>query len=881
MSYNAGSSRHDMAAPGFGQSHDPFADLSRNADHIDEALDFEDTYDGLGDQLDETDDAFNDDTFGDGSGVVSHAPVGKDFDFFGQTAKVSNAIEEEHLRFTRQQPAPKSTQVSSAQHYGAGYSYQPAPVPKPARSGYEKYKEPVPVSDLQVDASIWGVQPKRPAVPAMAQPQLQLQLQPQLQPQPQLQSQPTAAPASRKMMSLEEVEAAMRAQAKPPAQPPAQPQQPYPQQHPQAQPTHMPVPEPQLQFQHAQPAQPAHYPRQDSGDYRQQQPDNRQPPGFYPPDNHQGAQGASHGHPISILQRPSSKNAPPGGPGVPSPLPQQSQPSPMGFPTQILQNPNRLPGEASRMNVPTHPTHRSQSSFGRQSQSQPQPQPQPQPSANQPHLAHLSEQEKAAFLEAEARRAKRNHKIHVLSKDNGLMTPQDKSFITRIQLQQLVSATGDPNEHGTDAALAEDFYYQVLSSLRAGQRPNPNQPLNNFAQTYLFQTGTRHGGMRRQGRGPENHMQRMEQQVQRAVEAAKNKPKNKQLVIEGSLGKISFSNAKTPKPLLNIKRTDSGADANRPTSSHRPHPAANGTDKKETLRNIENVYLTIMKMEDVDRNIPLPPNGTPNPEFERRAEFQQRLQQLNEQLWSELKVHEPIGATSVHPFIAFLSYPKGKKIIGRVFHFLTLEQQTTILTLVVIHLDQLDVVRGAQVQTGEPINLNAATRESIELFTSSVMPSLLHLLSKSELHIVTGVLGLITQNLNVDLVSRTRIGVSMLTMILSRAELTKQAGQATEQAWQQWVGTFNQFFDALEPTLPHIFPGPVASGEDIYVWQFLAAIGIGASLEEQQRLVLAVKDRVMDTYSLSKTLPPDMAKTRLDNVNLFMRSIGLDVELLE
>lgn len=64
------------------------------------------------------------------------------------------------------------------------------------------------------------------------------------------------------------------------------------------------------------------------------------------------------------------------------------------------------------------------------------------------------------------------------------------------------------------------------------------------------------------------------------------------------------------------------------------------------------------------------------------------------------------------------------------------------------------------------------------------------------------------------------------------------------------------------------------------MWQFLAAIGIGASPEEQQRLVLAVKDRVMDTVNLSKTLPPDMARKRLDNVNLFMRSIGLDVELL-
>lgn len=77
-----------------------------------------------------------------------------------------------------------------------------------------------------------------------------------------------------------------------------------------------------------------------------------------------------------------------------------------------------------------------------------------------------------------------------------------------------------------------------------------------------------------------------------------------------------------------------------------------------------------------------------------------------------------------------------------------------------------------------------------------------------------------------------------------------------------------------------MFPGTVTSGEDIFVWQFLASIGVCAGLDEQQRLVLAVKDRVLETVSMAKTLPADMAKTRLDNVNLFMRSIGLDVELL-
>ncbi|GAW22833.1 hypothetical protein ANO14919_123770 [Xylariales sp. No.14919] len=812
---NVGPAGHNQSAPGFGQAYDPFADLRDNHDYTDEALDFEDTYDGLGDQLDETDDAFNDDTFGDTTAGASGA-VGKDFDFFGATAKITNAMEEEHQRFSLQQKTSRTVRPHAAQDYNTGYSYQPTqPAPKPARTGYEKYKEEP--TELQIDASIWGVAPKKAATPAAV-------------------SQPVVT--GRKMMSLEEVEAAMRAEAK---QTPPVPL------------TSQFQPQPQYHVQELQAAvEPGLYPRQEQLDPIRQPIDGRHQRGFQTDYQQPGAQGATHGHPITILQRPSRHSPSAPGPAIPSPMSQPQQ-TPPNVPTQILQNPNRLPADAARMTAPIHLSQKSQ---------------------KQNQLSELSEREKAAFVEAEARRAKRNHKIHLMSGNNGLMTPQDKSFITRIQLQQLVSATGDPSEQGNEAALAEDFYYQVLSSLRAGQRPNPNQPLNNFAQTYLFQTGTRRGGPRHHG--PQNHVQRMEQQVQRAVEAAKNKPKNKQLVIEGSLGKISFSNAKTPKPLLNIKRPESGTDSNRPASGQRTQPASKGHDKKDTLRDIENVYLTLMKMEDLTRSMP-PPNG---PADQNIADKQDEFNKLNEQLWSHLRVHDPISSTIVHPFISFISYPKGKRAVPRVFRYLSPTQRTTILTMIIIHLDQLDVIRGAQVQTGEPISLDAATRERIELFSLAVMPSLFQLLNECDLDIVTGVLGLITQNVNVDLVARTRIGVSMLTMILSRAELIKQAGQASEQSWQQWVATFNIFFNTLEPTLHNIFPGTITSNEDIYVWQFLAAIGIGASPDEQQRLVFAVKDRVMGTVGLAKTLPPDMAKGRLDNVNLFMRSIGLDVELL-
>lgn len=818
-------SGHDKAAPGFSQGHDPFAGLSGRPDNADDAIDFEDTYDGLGDQLDETDDVFNDDTFGGGAGEAaptSNNKVGKDFDFFGQTAKVANAIEEEHMRFTRQQPTGKS-QSGYAPGYAEPLQAPPAgmqhyqyeqQMQRPVRSGYEKYREPEAIPDLHVDQSIWGIKPARSVEP----------------PQQQVPQQAAQGPG-RKIMSLEEVEAAMRAQPKKVAQPELRIQE-------------MPAPQHPPHPQHQMPPQ------------------------------HQAQQGQAQGHPVTILQRPQNMQPPPQPTShkVSSPQPpmhqhqhqqqrqqhqQPQQQAPPVQPTQILQNPNRASADGARMG---HQHDLSQGAIGRTAQLMAHPQ-----------MAQMSEEEKAAYLDQETKRAKRNHKIWLLSKDNGLMTPQDKNFITRIQLQQLVTATGTSADASTDTAITEDFYYQVYSHIRAGQRQNPSQPLSNFAQTYLFQTGNRHGGMRRHGRLAENHFQRMEQQVQRAVEAAKNKPKNPQLVIAGSLGKISFSNAKTPKPLLNIKRPE----AETRNSGRRSPTAVNGIDRKAVLRNVEKVYSTLMKIEDHVRLIP-PQNADP----ESQKEWGMILEQLKAKLWNELKVHEPIGAVVPHPFIAFLSCAKGKKAIPRIFPHLSFEERTTILTMIVYHLDQLDVVQGAAITPGETL-LNSRMRENIELFISTVMPSLMQYFNDTGLDIVDGVLNLLATKLNVDLIAKTRIGVSMVTLILSRAVLLKQTGAGSPEQWEKWDQTFETLFNKLESSLPYMFPGSVNTGEDVYVWQLLAAMGVSATHDQQTRLVLAVKDRVLDTVTLSKTLPPTMATERLGSVNLFMRSIGLDVELLQ
>ncbi len=103
---------------------------------------------------------------------------------------------------------------------------------KARRTGYESYKDPEYIPQLEARADIWGLKPKQPAAQKAPEPQYM---------EPAQQS----APAARKLMSLEEVEAMMRTQSA--GTPPAQQAPP--------QPPHAHVPH-QQQMQYGQPPYP-------------------------------------------------------------------------------------------------------------------------------------------------------------------------------------------------------------------------------------------------------------------------------------------------------------------------------------------------------------------------------------------------------------------------------------------------------------------------------------------------------------------------------------------------------------------------------------------------------------------------------------------------
>lgn len=238
------------------------------------------------------------------------------------------------------------------------------------------------------------------------------------------------------------------------------------------------------------------------------------------------------------------------------------------------------------------------------------------------------------------------------------------------------------------------------------------------------------------------------------------------------------------------------------------------------------------------------------------------------------------SSATPHPFIQILSFSKGKKVIPRVFRHLDEQQRLTMITLVIIHLDILDVIRDAY-PPADNSPLPARVKEEVELFNMTVIPPLFAFMGEANLSIIIGLLGLVLDRTHVQAIARTKIGVRVLTTLLARAETFRSQLEGSDD-WRQWHDLYSRLFDALEPVLPYLFPTDtnISASDDRHIWTFLASMAVLASPDQQQRLVLGVKDRVMETVGVSKTLPEEMGKRRLADVNVFMVAIGLDVGLL-
>ncbi|KAF8636407.1 hypothetical protein AX17_003589 [Amanita inopinata Kibby_2008] len=524
------------------------------------------------------------------------------------------------------------------------------------------------------------------------------------------------------------------------------------------------------------------------------------------------------------------------------------------------------------------------------------------------------------ILEAEKMEEKRRRKaakIAHMSRYNDLMTQSDKDFITRIQVSQLV----------TQEPYADDFYAQVYGAILRSKMGLQSQDERVLKFGSGGGVGLGLGGPKGGSRRP-SAMQRMEQQVERIVNNARRREEEKGVhalqSLQGALGKTSGRSYKAaPRQLLQVD-TGSGAsptmspahasiskDSTTKTSKGAEEAAKLGREtlgnaadtanlirrepltQREILMTLEHLYDVVLKVEQLRRDQP------PAEDEQQLVDWNMQYDEHVDQLWDGLGVMAPLETSNPHPFVSLLTPTKGKKILPRITRHLNGQRMLTLLTLLVACFCQLDVVKQAPL-----LDLIQDSKERTDAerqtqgFLGSVLQSILPIVAKANLRLVTGLLGLLLDRSNIVAVAQTRPGLALLTLFLSRVEVIKQnMSTATDiselpsaEEAQQWQLMFDHLFQLLAPHFLLLFPSTrmatalppshmTTDFVDQPVWQFLAALALHAVSEQQHTLVTALRDKVLDNVlSVNKgwITEEEERQMKLANANLFLHALGLD-----
>ncbi|KAJ3036569.1 hypothetical protein HK097_003801 [Rhizophlyctis rosea] len=185
-------------------------------------------------------------------------------------------------------------------------------------------------------------------------------------------------------------------------------------------------------------------------------------------------------------------------------------------------------------------------------------------------------------------------------KYRNLMTQREKELIAKIQIAQLV----------TDDPYADDFYYQIYSSLLSSNKSSSTSDENAPGSGTNTPTGV--GGkagsslnwqqdlLMRQGRGNTiNVTNQMQMQMQRLIDQRKIRNKGTSLVLEGALGKLSLSSVRNPKQAIQV-----GGGASETENKEHVVPNFARLSHKKILKQIETVYDTVLELEQLKRKGP-------------------------------------------------------------------------------------------------------------------------------------------------------------------------------------------------------------------------------------------------------------------------------------
>ena len=151
---------------------------------------------------------------------------------------------------------------------------------------------------------------------------------------------------------------------------------------------------------------------------------------------------------------------------------------------------------------------------------------------------------------------------------------------------------------------------------------------------------------------------------------------------------------------------------------------------------------------------------------------------------------------------------------------------------------------------------------------------------------IIGLLVILIEHNNVSFVSTTKIGLSILTTLLSRAELIRGEGVISATDLSEWSSCYDELFTSLESRIAAIFPPHPedvddGSSRENYVWQFLATLSLGGKLSHQRIIVDEVRDEIFGVMNRAKAIDnSDLAnlykkQNLLNNLNMYLVVMGV------
>lgn len=630
------------------------------------------------------------------------------------------------------------------------------------------------------------------------------------------------------------------------------------------------------------------------------------------------AQGLPNQAQFSPMYQPQLHNQAEGQ-GLPAEQARQSaSPAPQGLESPIAAPPALSP---EQQHLQTFPTQQHQNQQPQQSMSPQQVISPPQTPREHFRQNRGPSRREPLTPEEQKRLQIRQAKVEKILKHSGLMTPRDKDFITRYQLSQIV----------TDDPYNEDFYFQVYKIIqRGGVVGESNKDL--IARAYLEHSGHRLGGRYKRA---DVALQRMQSQVEKAVTVAKERPQKSKdhfdAAREGVLGKIaSAMNSKAPRRQLQIPVHKTGDDSAIVDDNSSGKPSRGSTPALNVVtQSLEKVEIgqqsrarrrSSYAFTSVDQSSVLSRSGGRKFVLSLIETVYEEVLELEAQLrggsnidstalWEALHIGDE--SYEVCPFISMLSFDKGIKIMPRIFNFLDNSQKLKLLQTFFGELSHLNIIIISSYKTNT--SPSKAQTKQIELFQAVFLKIIVSFLSSSANFIeIMGLLLYLIKNNNVSFISTSKIGLNLITVLISRAALIRQdinrSNVLSSPEISAWNEVYDKLFTSLETKLSLVFPpreytdkivettmDPAAGTpsaatssshyyDQAYIWQFLASLALSGKLNHQRIIIDEIRDEIFGTISVAEELGKGQEdqpalqykKDKLyQDLNLFLNVMGL------